>query len=148
MTISRRGFIAGVALTGVAVPGALYAHRELTREEFPITPGEATVDLPDTAGQQLADTLRGIWQLEGGNVGLEGLEHTSLELLLDIAPRGRGLRGCLDTPERLRSDAEPRYRVVGDLMPGAPNVLSWRLIPTADTAGLARYECRVLLDEV
>lgn len=53
-----------------------------------------------------------------------------------------------DTPERLRSDAEPRYRVVGDLMPGAPNVLSWRLIPTADTAGLARYECRVLLDEV
>ena len=31
---------------------------ELTREEFPITPGEATVDLADTAGQQLADNLR------------------------------------------------------------------------------------------
>ena len=46
MTISRRGFIAGLALTGAAVPAAFYAHRELTREEeFPITPGEATVDL-------------------------------------------------------------------------------------------------------
>ena len=58
MTISRRWFMAGMALTGAALPAAFYAHRELTREEFPITPGEATVDLADTAGQQLADNLR------------------------------------------------------------------------------------------
>lgn len=150
MTISRRGFIAGVALTGVAVPGALYAHRELTREEFPITPGEATVDLPDSAGQQLADTLRGVWdwQWSASEAGLEGLADTPLELLLDVAPRGRGLRGYLDTPERLRSGAEPRYRLVGDLAAGKPNVLSWRLIPAGSATEVARYECRVLLDEV
>lgn len=75
MTISRRGFIAGLALTGAAVPAAIYAHRELTREEAPETPGEATVDLADAAGQQLADKLRGVWTLrfEGADAGLAGL---------------------------------------------------------------------------
>lgn len=89
MTISRRGFIAGLALTGAAVPAAFYAHRELTREEaFPITPGEATVDLADTQGQHLANTLRGVWslRLEGRDAGLAGLPLQGLELLLDIAP--------------------------------------------------------------
>lgn len=89
MTISRRGFIAGLALTGAAVPAAFYAHRELTRaEEFPITPGEATVDLADTAGQQLANSLRGVWslRLEGRDAGLKGLPLQGLELMLDIAP--------------------------------------------------------------
>lgn len=90
MTISRRGFIAGLALTGAAVPAALYAHRELTREEFPITPGEATVDLADTDGQHLANTLRGVWnlRLEGRDAGLKGLPLQGLMLLLDIAPVG------------------------------------------------------------
>ncbi|MCF8997520.1 twin-arginine translocation signal domain-containing protein, partial [Pseudomonas carnis] len=84
MTISRRGFIAGLALTGAAVPAAFYAHRELTREEeFPITPGEATVDLADTQGQHLANTLRGVWnlRLEGRDAGLAGLPLHGLELL-------------------------------------------------------------------
>ncbi|WP_154218473.1 twin-arginine translocation signal domain-containing protein, partial [Pseudomonas syringae] len=35
MTISRRGFMAGLALTGAALPAAYYAHRELTRVEEP-----------------------------------------------------------------------------------------------------------------
>ena len=33
MTISRRGFIAGVALAGVAVPGAMYA-QHVQRQRF------------------------------------------------------------------------------------------------------------------
>ena len=45
MTISRRGFIAGLALTGAAVPAAYYAHRQLTQPDEPITPGEASVQL-------------------------------------------------------------------------------------------------------
>ncbi|WP_286798605.1 twin-arginine translocation signal domain-containing protein, partial [Pseudomonas sp. UBA4034] len=96
MTLSRRGFIAGLALTGAVVPAAYYAHRELTREDpVPITPGEATVTLADTAGQQLANTLRGVWdlRLDGRDAGLKGLPREGLQLLLDIAPRGRGLRG-------------------------------------------------------
>ncbi|CAG8871186.1 hypothetical protein PS627_04346 [Pseudomonas fluorescens] len=151
MSISRRGFIAGVALTGVAVPGAWYAHRELTRKEgFPETPGEAVVELADTAGQHLADTLRGVWDwsLLGSEAGIEGLPGEGLELFLDVAARGRGLRGYLDTAERLRGPEEPRYRVVGDLLPGRPGTLRWRLVPTGSGNSAPRYECHMVLDEV
>ena len=95
MTISRRWFIAGLAITGAAAPAAFYGHRELTRVAEPITPGEATVELADTAGQQLADQLRGLWSIRfsGTDGGLEGLPQEDLEVWLDIAPRGRGVRG-------------------------------------------------------
>ena len=151
MTISRRGFIAGLALTGAAVPAAFYAHRELTREEeFPITPGEATVDLADTQGQHLANTLRGVWslRLEGRDAGLAGLPLHGLELLLDIAPRGRGLRGYLDTAEQLRAEGEPRYRVLGDVLTGEGAVLYWRLIDRDSAGGVPAYEFKMTLDEV
>ncbi|MBD9461233.1 PvdJ/PvdD/PvdP-like protein [Pseudomonas sp. PDM05] len=151
MTISRRGFIAGLALTGAAVPAAFYAHRELTREEeFPITPGEATVDLADTAGQHLANSLRGVWslRLEGRDAGLKGLPLQGLELLLDIAPRGRGLRGYLDTAANLRAAGEPRYRVLGDLLPGEGATLYWRLIDRDAPGGVPAYEFKMTLDEV
>ena len=150
MTISRRGFIAGLALTGAAVPAAFYAHRELTREEFPITPEEATVDLADTAGQQLADSLRGVWslRLEGADAGLQGLPLDGLELFLDIAPRGRGLRGYLDTAGQLRAEGEPRYQVLGDLAPGNAALLYWRLIDRDSPDGRPAYEFKMRLDEV
>jgi len=151
MTISRRGFIASVALAGVAVPGAWYAQRQLTADdEFPETAGEAVVELADTPGQQLGDTLRGIWRwtLKGSDAGLEGLEHQPLELFLDVAQRGRAIRGFLDTPERLRSDQQPRYRVVGDLSADKPGTLRWRLFALDDGGQLPRYECQVVLDEV
>ncbi|MFP5427703.1 MAG: PvdJ/PvdD/PvdP-like protein [Gammaproteobacteria bacterium] len=151
MTISRRGFIASVALAGVAVPGAWYAQRQLTADdEFPETAGEAVVELADTPGQQLGDTLRGIWRwtLKGSDAGLEGLEHQPLELFLDVAQRGRAIRGFLDTPERLRSDQQPRYRVVGDLPADKLGTLRWRLFALDDGGQLPRYECQVVLDEV
>ena len=112
MTISRRGFIAGLALTGAAVPAAFYAHRELTREEeFPITPGEATVDLADTQGQHLANTLRGVWslRLEGRDAGLKGLSLQGLELLLDIAPVAEA---CAATWTLLRTCVPKANRVI------------------------------------
>ncbi|MGL5997723.1 MAG: PvdJ/PvdD/PvdP-like protein [Pseudomonas proteolytica] len=150
MTISRRGFIAGLALTGAAVPAAFYAHRELTREEFPITPEEATVDLADTAGQQLANSLRGIWslRLEGRDAGLHGLPLDDLELFVDIAPRGRGVRGYLDTAGHLRGQGEPRYQVLGDLVPGKAALLYWRLIDRDSPDGMPAYEFKMSLDEV
>ncbi|WP_259744713.1 twin-arginine translocation signal domain-containing protein, partial [Pseudomonas protegens] len=150
MTISRRGFMAGLALTGAAVPAAFYVHRELTREEFPITPGEATVELADTAGQRLADQLRGIWSIrfEGADAGLDGLGRQDLEVFLDIAQRGRGLRGYLDTAEGLRGGAEPRYRIVADLVSPQPGEMYWRLIPATAADGAATYEFKMSLDEV
>jgi len=108
------------------------------------------VELADTPGQQLGDTLRGIWRwtLKGSDAGLEGLEHQPLELFLDVAQRGRAIRGFLDTPERLRSDQQPRYRVVGDLPADKPGTLRWRLFALDDGGQLPRYECQVVLDEV
>ena len=143
--------MAGLALTGAAVPAAFYAHRELTREEeFPITPGEATVDLADTAGQHLANTLRGVWQIrfEGHDAGIEGLPRDGLELFLDIGHKGRGLIGYLDTAERLRATAAPRYRVLGDLADAKPAELSWRLISANALHDTPDYEFSMSLDEV
>lgn len=150
MTISRRGFIAGLALTGAAVPAAFYAHRELTREEFPITPEEATVDLADAAGQQLANSLRGIWslRLEGRDAGLHGLPLDDLQLFIDIAPRGRGVRGYLDTAGHLRGPDESRYQILGDLVPGNAALLYWRLIDRDSPDGMPAYEFKMSLDEV
>lgn len=150
MSISRRGFIAGLALTGAAVPAVYYAHRELTREPFPITPDEATVDLADTAGQRLADKLRGVWRvrLEGKDSNLPGLPSEDLELFLDIAQRGRGLRGYLDTAERLRSADVPRYQVIGDLVKDDSARLYWRLIPSDASDSAPTHECECVLDEV
>lgn len=132
------------------MPAAIYAHRELTREEEPETPGEATVDLADTAGQQLADKLRGVWTLrfEGADGGLAGLPREGLELFLDIAQRGRGLRGYLDRAEALRGEGEPRYRVVGDLLAPDPKQLYWRLVSADAGDGAPCYEFSVVLDEV
>ena len=150
MTISRRGFIAGVALTGAVVPAAYYVHRELTRVDDPVTPGEATVELADTAGQQLANRLRGVWdiRLEGTNAGFEGLALHGLELFLDIAERGRGVRGYLDTGERLRGAETPRYGLIGDLVQRDAAHLYWRLTPVESAQRTARYELVVTLDEV
>ncbi|MGG6352105.1 MULTISPECIES: twin-arginine translocation signal domain-containing protein [Pseudomonas] len=153
MTISRRGFIAGVALAGVAVPGAMYAQhvqRQRFDEQFPETPGEAVVELADAALQQLGDTLRGIWRftLQGEDAGLPGLPEGELEMFLDVAPSGRGLRGYLDTPERLRGSEEPRYRVLGDLLVDTNRALRWRLFPTWPGEDQAGYQCTVVLDEV
>ncbi len=141
--------MAGVALAGAALPAAYYAHAELTRkDEPPETPGEASVELADVAGQALANRLRGIWtvRLMGREAGLQGLSAQPLELFLDIAARGRGVRGYLDTPERLRGEAPPRYRVIGDLVQRQPNRLYWR-VQCLDE-GHPGYEMAIMVDEV
>ncbi|MFW9080029.1 PvdJ/PvdD/PvdP-like protein [Pseudomonas sp. P2757] len=150
MKISRRWFMAGLAVTGAAVPAAIYGHREWTKPDPTITPGEATVDLADAAGQQLSNALRGVWSIrfEGSQAGLDGLPLEGLELFLDVAQRGRGLRGYLDTAQRLRGDAEPRYRIIGDLVQAKPSELYWRLIDTHAADGAPAYELAVVLDEV
>ena len=150
MTISRRGFIAGLAITGAVAPAAFYGHRELTRVDGPITPGEATVDLADTAGQQLADQLRGVWTIrfDGRDAGLEGLPADDLQVWLDIAPRGRGVRGFLDTAQVLHSAQTPRYRILGDLVEPDAKRMHWRLTRSDAPQGQPDYEFSFSLDEV
>jgi hypothetical protein len=150
MTISRRGFLAGLALTGAAVPAAYYAHRELKSPDEPITPGEASFDVPDAAGRQLADTLRGVWdiRLQGADAGLDGLPPEGLEMFLDIAPRGRGIRGLVDSGANLRADAAPRYRLLGDIGVAHGTTLNWRLTASDSPNHHPDYEFTAVLDEV
>lgn len=149
MTISRRGFIAGLALTGAALPAAYYAQRQLTREEEPVTPGEASVELADASGQHLANRLRGIWDIRfaGRDAGLDGLPLHGLQIFLDIAARGRGLIGCLDRGAVLQGPGEPLYHVQGELAAGAPR-LYWRLLRSVEGVRVPVYEFSMTLDEV
>lgn len=146
--------MAGLALTGAAVPAAWYAHREVTRVDEPVTPGEATAGPADQATRRIAEKLRGIWDLrfEGRDAGLAGVPPHGLQMFLDVAPRGRGLRGYIDTPERLRGEQAPRFRVIGDLDAGQGPTLYFRIMsgqvddsPGSDTP---LYEFSLLLDEV
>lgn len=149
MTISRRGFIAGLAVAGAAGSAAYYAHKELTHdsEDDIVTPGEASVELADYRGQVLADLLRGVWDIrfEGAEAGLDGLARDGLEMFLDVATKGRGLRGFVDTGAALRGDAQPAYRVLGDLVGASTGEVRWRLM-ARDTG--PSYECVASLDEV
>jgi hypothetical protein len=147
MTISRRWFMAGLALTGAAVPAAFYGHREWTKPDPTITPGEASFDVADVAGQRLADALRGVWTIrfDGQDAGLDGVPRDGLEVFIDIGHKGRGVTGFLDTAERLRSNDVPRYRIVGDLADANAAQLSWRLV---GANGTTDYEFNMDLDEV
>ena len=142
--------MAGLALTGAAVPAAFYGHREWTKPDPTITPGEASFDVADVAGQRLADTLRGVWQIrfDGRDAGIEGLPRDGLEVFLDVGHKGRGLIGFLDTAERLRSNETPRYRVLGELADAKAAQLSWRLVSADAANGTPDYEFSMTLDEV
>ncbi|MGU1535122.1 twin-arginine translocation signal domain-containing protein, partial [Pseudomonas aeruginosa] len=155
MTVSRRGFMAGLALTGAAaLPVAYYTHRHLARlredEEHPATPGEATLDLAATEAMRLGDRLRGIWDLRllGADAGLPGLPREGLELVLDVAPRGLGLIGYLDTPERLSGPQEPRFRLLGDLVGARSARIRWRLVDGNTASMTPSYDCSAVFDEV
>ncbi|WP_433886571.1 pyoverdine maturation tyrosinase PvdP [Pseudomonas vranovensis] len=149
MTISRRGFIAGLAVAGATVPAAYYAHKQLTHDpqDDIVTPGEASVELADAAGQHLADQLRGVWdlRLSGADGELAGLPVEGLQMYLDVAAKGRGLRGFVDTEHVLRSDAPAAYRVLGDLVGASTATVRWRLMSSQGGPG---YECSASLDEV
>ncbi|MFB4393667.1 MULTISPECIES: twin-arginine translocation signal domain-containing protein [unclassified Pseudomonas] len=149
MSISRRGFIAGLAVAGAAGTAAYYTHKELTHdpEDDVVTPGEASVELADYAGQVLADNLRGVWDIrfEGKDAGLEGLPLEGVEVFFDIATKGRGLRGFVDTGERLREAGPVAYRVLGDLVGASSSEVRWRLLSNCGGPG---YECVASLDEV
>ncbi|MGB9090101.1 MAG: twin-arginine translocation signal domain-containing protein [Pseudomonas farsensis] len=149
MTISRRGFIAGLAVAGATGTAAYYAHKQLTHdpEDDIVTPGEASVDLADYNGQVLADLLRGVWDIrfEGADAGLGGLGQQGIEMFLDVATKGRGLRGFVDSGASLRGADQPAYRVLGDLVGASTAEVRWRLVGRNGGPG---YECVASLDEV
>lgn len=147
--------MAALALTGAAaLPATYYTQRHLARlredEEFPATADEASLDLAATALMRLGDRLRGVWELRllGADAGLPGLPLQGLELVFDVAPRGLGLIGYLDTPQRLRGTEEPRFRLLGDLQGASSAHLRWRLVEGEGASLAPSYACQAVFDEV
>jgi hypothetical protein len=125
MRISRRTLLAGAALGGLMVPAG-YEGARRARKWWAEggTPSEARMELADVPTQRLADLLRGVWQVEAPQA--PALHGTTL--LLDAGERGRGLRGYLDTYDRLVSHEQPRFTVIGDLVGASPLQVRWRLL--------------------
>ncbi|QZX80770.1 pyoverdine maturation tyrosinase PvdP [Metapseudomonas otitidis] len=153
MRFSRRGFMGALAVAGAAVPAVWYARREPDYDETlepdqVETPGEATVDAADWGGVRLATQLRGIWDLrfDGLDGGLDGLPREGVQMLLDIGPTGRALRGCIDQGAALRGTGEPRYRVLGEVVDQDGKRIRWRLVPVGESA--PSHELEAVLDEV
>jgi len=155
MRFSRRGFLAGLAVTGAAIPVALYTQKELLRrdvrrqETLEITPGEAKLEVALDPGVRLADHLRGIWDIEFlDGQGPQSLPRRGSELLLDVGPTGRGLRGYLGRPERLRGEGPVEFAVQGELASVDATKVRWRLYAGGRISGAPSHECQVVLDEV
>ncbi|ETV26757.1 protein PvdP [Pseudomonas aeruginosa BWHPSA043] len=68
--------------------------------------------------------------------------------MLDVAPRGLGLIGYLDTPERLRGPQEPRFRLLGDLVGARSARIRWRLVDGNTASMTPSYDCSAVFDEV
>ncbi|OLF52996.1 twin-arginine translocation signal domain-containing protein [Pseudomonas chlororaphis] len=153
MRFSRRGFLTGLAVTGAAIPVALYTQKALQRqdvrrqEELEVTPGEAKLEVALDPGVRLADHLRGIWDIEFLGAGAP-LPRRGCELLLDAGPTGRGLRGCLGRPQSLRGDGPVEFLVQGDLAQANAAKVRWRLFAGGRLDGAPSHECQVVLDEV
>lgn len=153
MRFSRRGFLTGLAVTGAAIPVALYTRKELQRqdvrrqEELEITPGEAKLEVALDPGVRLADHLRGIWDIEFLDAQAP-LPRRGCELVLDVGPTGRGLRGFLGHPQSLRGDGPVEFRVQGELAAVDAAKLCWRLFAAGQIGGAPSHECQVALDEV
>lgn len=155
MRFSRRGFLAGLAVTGAAIPVALYTQKELLRrdvrrqETLEVTPGEAKLEVALDPGVRLADHLRGIWDIEFlDGQGPQSLPRRGCELLLDVGPTGRGLRGYLGRPERLRGEGPVEFAVQGELASVDAAKVRWRLYAGGRISGAPSHECQVVLDEV
>ncbi|MBA1242396.1 pyoverdine maturation tyrosinase PvdP [Pseudomonas japonica] len=145
MRMTRRTILAGAALGGLMVPvGYEGARRWKKWWAEGGTPSEARVELADLPTQRLADLLRGVWQVDAP--GVPALHGTTL--LLDAGERGRGLRGYVDTYERLASNEYPRFKVIGDLVGANASQVRWRLMEHDPAPGAPGYCLKVKLTDL
>lgn len=151
MQLTRRSVLAGLALTSALMPAAYFGTRKVNNylEKHDGTPPPVRVEPADASIQRLSSRLRGIWALKitGNANAVSGLPTEGLELFLDTAERGRALRGFLDTPDNLRAQTLPRYKVVGDLMGASPAIVRWRLLDRDSVRYAPVYEFTAMLDE-
>lgn len=146
MKISRRGLIAGgTALGAGAVSAGLYLHDTFRRQGDPAQEPEPAVVVPALEEFLLARRLVGIWDfhtVEGREL-LAGLRADEAELLLDVGPGGRALRGRLRPKPRGPSHGDEGWRVYGELPYEKLPSLRWKLAGARES-----FDCQAVIDEV
>ncbi|CAD5108452.1 pyoverdine maturation tyrosinase PvdP [Zestomonas carbonaria] len=142
MKFSRRGFVTGLAVAA-ALPAGIYAHRRWEAAEA----AELSSDEPDTPvpvlqNALLANRLVGAWDVRflAGRQDFPEIPAGELQLLLDVGPGGRALRGYLGAPPFAGEGFQVFGQLAGDK---APNLC----LKMVDGAGRS-LECSAIFDEV
>ncbi|MGV6476976.1 pyoverdine maturation tyrosinase PvdP [Azotobacter vinelandii] len=142
MKFSRRGFVAGLAAAATLSAG-VYTHRKWKESEA----AELSSDEPDTPVPVLQDALLanrlvGVWDMRfiAGRQDFPEIPAGELQLLLDIGPGGRALRGYLGAPPYAGNILQVFGRLSGDKAP----FLNLRML---DNQGRS-LECRAIFDEI
>ncbi len=145
MRMTRRRLLAGAALGGLMAPAGYEGARRFNKWWAEGgTPSEAQVELADLPTQRLADLLRGVWTVRTPALS----QFDGATLLLDAGERGRGLRGYLDTYQRLANGAAPRFQVMGDLVGANAGQIRWRLLENTPLPGAPGYCLNVSLTDL
>ncbi|WP_158497586.1 pyoverdine maturation tyrosinase PvdP [Pseudomonas sp. StFLB209] len=145
MKFSRRGLLAGAAAVaatagGIGLPIMGYQRYQAAEEAALVE--EPTI-VPPTLGQSLlAGRLVGIWdfRLLEGQQDFAELAGEGLELLLDVGPSGKALRGHLGR----RPFTSGGFELFGELKVDKEPNLRWKLVGPQGRA----YECTAIFDEV
>lgn len=152
--LSRRQMIAGLAVSGVgALLATGYVGTRKVRsymENHDGTPAKGKVEPATVETQRLASQLRGVWELQlvGSAADLADLRPEGLEMFLDVADRGRSLRGYIDTPDNLRASPPPRYQVMGDLVDASAAQIHWLVLDRDSVRYSPVYQVTVALENV
>lgn len=145
MKFSRRGLLAGAAAVaatagGIGLPIMGYQRYQAAEEAALVE--EPTI-VPPTLGQSLlAGRLVGIWdfRLLEGQQDFAELAGEGLELLLDVGPSGKALRGHLGR----RPFTSGGFELFGELKVDKEPNLRWKLVGPQGRV----YECTAIFDEV
>lgn len=150
MKISRRAFaLGGTALGAGSVAGALYVSDALKQKpkqkDDPAQEPEPTVVVPPLEEFLLAQRLVGIWDVrivEGRELFTE-IRSDQAELLLDVGPGGRAVRGRLRPRLADSSPSTESWCIYGELgVDKLPN-LRWKLASSQGS-----LDCQCVIDEV
>lgn len=142
MKFSRRGLIAGLAAASVALPAGYLGQREWNRrQEAELNSDEPPVPVADLPDALLAERLVGIWDFKVLDPSPRySAFGPGLELLLEVGPGGRAVRGYLGRPPYTGQSME----VYGALDARTLPRLHWTLVASDGQS----YNCALIFDEI
>ncbi|MDH0894625.1 MULTISPECIES: PvdJ/PvdD/PvdP-like protein [unclassified Pseudomonas] len=143
MKFSRRGFVAGLAVAVALPAGIYYAHREWEdAEAAELSSDEPGTPVPVLQDALLASRLVGVWDVRfiAGRDGFPEIPPGELQLLLDVGPGGRALRGYLGKPPYGAEGLQVFGQLAGDKAPELR-------LTMVDGQGCS-LECTAIFDEI